>query len=77
MVAFLCFCYFVGLDEAQCLPCLHHFVQAGAAGSPGVQTEILAVPNPGRSPKHQELQVPTLAKPAELQQVSREWWPAF
>lgn len=50
---------------------MHHFVQVGASGSPGVPAKVLAVPDPRRGTKHQELQVPALAEPAELQQVSR------
>lgn len=74
MVVFLCS---PGLDETQRLPRLHHVVQAGAAGSPGVPTQILALPDPGRSPEHQELQVSALAEPPELQQVSGGWCPVL
>lgn len=49
---------------------MHHFLQAGAAGSPGFPPKVLAVPDSRRGPKHQELQVAALAEPAELQQVS-------
>lgn len=57
----------IGLDEAQCFPCVHHFLQAGSSGSPGFQAQVLALPDLRRGTKHQELQVPTLAKPFELQ----------
>lgn len=58
-----------GLDEAERLPRLHHLLQTGAAGSPGLQTQVVEVPDPGRGAEHQELQVAALAEPAELQQV--------
>lgn len=63
--------FFLGLDEAKRFPRVHHFVQVGAAGSPGVPAQVLAVSDSRRGTKHQELQVPTLAEPAELQQVGR------
>lgn len=34
-----------GLDEAQCLSCVHHFLQVGPPGSPGLQTQVLALPD--------------------------------
>lgn len=38
---------YVGLDQAQCIPCVHHFIQVGAAGSPSLPTKVLEVPDPG------------------------------
>lgn len=36
-----------GLDQAQCLPCLYHILQAGAAGPPGLPPQELALSHSG------------------------------
>lgn len=34
-----------GLDETQCFPRVHHFLQVGSSGSPGFQAQVLALPD--------------------------------
>jgi len=60
-----------GMDQAQRVPRVHHVLQAGAAGPPGFPPQVVAIPDPGRGPEHQELQVPTLAEPSQFQQVGK------
>lgn len=36
-----------GLDQAQCLPCVYHILQAGAAGPPGLPSQELALSHSG------------------------------
>lgn len=61
-----------GLDQAQCLPCVYHILQAGAAGPPGLPPQELALSHSGWGSEHQELQVSALAVIAQLQQVEME-----
>ena len=61
-----------GLDQAQCLPCMYHILQAGAAGPPGLSSQELALSHSGWGSEHQELQVTALAVTAQLQQVEME-----
>ena len=61
-----------GLDQAQCLPCVYHILQAGAAGPPGLPPQELALSYIGWGSEHQELQVTALAVTAQLQQVKME-----
>ena len=61
-----------GLDQAQCLPCVYHILQAGAAGPPGLPPQELALSYIGWGSEHQELQVTALAVIAQLQQVKME-----
>lgn len=59
----------LGLDQAQCFPCVYHILQAGATGSPGFSSQELALSHSGWGSEHQEFQVPTVAVTAQLQQV--------
>lgn len=65
-----CFLFgLLGLDQAQCFPCVYHILQAGATGSPGFSSQELALSHSGWGSEYQEFQVPTVAVTAQLQQV--------
>ena len=49
------------LDQAKRLPRLRHVIQARHTRSPGISSKTVGLPDPGRSPTHQKLQISTMA----------------
>ena len=59
-----------GVDQDQCLSCMHHVLQAGHSGSSVIPQEEVEVPGAGRGSEHQELQITKVRQLYTEQRVS-------